>query len=568
MADYYFDFDNGDDTNSGATPALALKNLCGTPEATGNAIFNPSAGDNLYLARGSAWNMSTAWVWAVTDSGAEGNHVYVGAYDRTGEINQPDPIVENFEIFSSGDWTESGTAGVWYAALTAATDTVARVFLDWAGQASSATSAATCTAAEPWWFDSTGEDLYIYTGSSVNDPNDVYTDVRCVSSGPSTGAFVVDYVSCQYTTFENITFRGSEEVVFNGKMWSLGNPCGPLLLKNCTLSHMGQFGMRFSTVVATNYEKTDIIDCVFDKGWHADENTGASPPATDGIVVRTGIDNNLTISGCEFRNFTHDAVSITAQSATYPIVSGVKVHDCIVTAPDVEYGRAFDCNCTHGTQRAIDCEFVNNLIIDVPTRSQIEGINTLFHNNIIVNSNNFGETVYGDRAQGLMSQARSTAACDGVVISNNIIVGQRDGAYILQDGLTYPITSIRIVNNIFTSPDNSLPFGYNENDTTGDLRIDSNILYSATTDNVIYWAGTFYDAEEANAARDEMTGNIMLPPLLDTDYYPYSTSPVIGAGVWTGSIKLDKGGRPFKRSKPSIGVWEVANRDPVDRNTR
>ena len=64
-----------------------------------------------------------------------------GAYDRTGESGQPDPIIDTRWHLEVGDWTDL-TDGRWTAAL-AATNTITRFWINDVGQPK-ADDAASC----------------------------------------------------------------------------------------------------------------------------------------------------------------------------------------------------------------------------------------------------------------------------------------------------------------------------------------------------------------------------------------------------------------------------------------
>lgn len=161
---------------------------------------------------------------------------------------------------------------------------------------------------------------------------------------------------------------------------------------------------------------------------------------------------------------------------------------------------------------------------------------------------------------------------EGTLCYGNIAVGS-DGAY-----GSYPTVAGKVwkyYNNVAINPtkecfrfDNQDHQIYNCISVGGTYSLFSN-TGSAT---ITYGNNCFYNASIAatggNNTFSNAGGNITSNPLLDSDYYPYLDSPCIQAGIWTGKMLTDRGGRPFKRSRPSIGAWEVASRDPVNRTSR
>ena len=119
MTIYYVDYDNGADTNNGTAKATPFKNIPGSNLATNNAAAASRvrvAGNSVLLARGATWLEQTR-VGLVKPQYGTGTLTY-GAYDRTGESGQPDPIIDTRKHWNTpGDWTHEGS-GIWSADLT------------------------------------------------------------------------------------------------------------------------------------------------------------------------------------------------------------------------------------------------------------------------------------------------------------------------------------------------------------------------------------------------------------------------------------------------------------------
>jgi len=540
MTDYYFDFDNGADANSSPySPSNALKNLPGTSDATGNAIFNPTAGDNLFLAKGSVWNITDVWKWQTADSGADGNPVIVDAYDRQGETNQDKPIVGCFEILSTVDWTESATPGVWFAALRTDSANVNRVFFDLVGQKPGAVSIVTCTPTTPWWFDNVTDTIYVYSGSSISNPSDLQ-EVRCTSrnSTSSAGAITLDLDKVTYLRFNNIAFRGGDTWTVFIRNTLLGTDSGDIQFYNCDMHYPGEESLKFRITVNQNYIGKNIIDsCNFDKKWSVLENIG-SEISGNGINIEGGFLNNLEIKNNTFIDFTHSGLNINKSSAAVPIVDGVISHHNTYTCPNPEYGRGISINGTHAAGYVDNTFIYAETIFNTSIRNQIEGKNTWFYGNFVGNTRADG--IYGNRSEGVQVQARSGAEVDGVVIANNVFYATHNHCIKLVDTVTFPIVSVLAYNNICIQPAGNNEqecFIYIENDVKGTLDVTNNKFYSADTATTITWDGVGYTVTAADAALVEMADNLATSETLDASYLPPKTSDCIGNGRkwWTGA---------------------------------
>ena len=108
MAVRYIDFNRGNDANSGATPALAWKNL------SMGFNFNPGAGGGLYLASDSIWeiNLTKAAHNGLTQTqfnGIEGDPAFIAPYDPDGVSYGGMPTIRYRMFPAAADWTWDAT---------------------------------------------------------------------------------------------------------------------------------------------------------------------------------------------------------------------------------------------------------------------------------------------------------------------------------------------------------------------------------------------------------------------------------------------------------------------------
>ena len=105
MTIYYVDYDNGADTNNGTAKATPFKNIPGSNLAADNAAAAGvrAAGNSVLLARGATWLEQTRV--GLSNLNLASVLTY-GAYDRTGESGQPDPIIDTRWHLRLADWTD------------------------------------------------------------------------------------------------------------------------------------------------------------------------------------------------------------------------------------------------------------------------------------------------------------------------------------------------------------------------------------------------------------------------------------------------------------------------------
>ena len=281
MTDYYHDFEYGSDSNTAPySPTNALKNLPGTNEATGNAVYNTNPGDRIFLARGSNWNIDSAWSFRIFDEGSKENPVIIDAYDRPGRIGDDKPKLSFWHTITSSDWTLSGTTGVWY--ISVGTFAIFRTFIDEVGQ-HEATSIATCNATDTWYHDDVTDRVYMYSGSDTLTPSDVYNKIWVPQS--SSGVYLV---RTSYIHVYNIHVEGTASDPFYIYNDLLSTWTGGFIIDNCKATYCGKAGITVSTSI--DQQMLDYITLSnnhLDKNWHPNENDDAEH-AGNGINLAGG----------------------------------------------------------------------------------------------------------------------------------------------------------------------------------------------------------------------------------------------------------------------------------------
>lgn len=118
MADLYFDFNRGNDANSGLTRLLPKKNL-----NSANLNVNIGAGNAILLANDSVWDipqLASANQYAsifLLNGASYNNKAYITSYDAAGASGTK-PTIKFVMTPVSGDWVWDGVKLAWYIQLS------------------------------------------------------------------------------------------------------------------------------------------------------------------------------------------------------------------------------------------------------------------------------------------------------------------------------------------------------------------------------------------------------------------------------------------------------------------
>ena len=564
---YYCDYENGDDTWDGSTKDYVsgttgpFQHIPGSGSVEGGSLCetaatNRAGGDFIYLARGSTF-LDTQRV-AIENKNITGVLTY-GAYDRTGETGEADPIVESYYRVATGEWSLVAS-GVWQATINYVSTSL-RLFFNNVGQAKAASSA--CTAARPWYFAS--NTLYCYSGSDTVNPTDTYGVVAVqYDEGGTQRSYGLRIVNSNNLLIENIHFRGADQAVFL-QYSTATNPMDNITLDSLTvdccnwgitLGVANDVGQMKDITISSPKVYTDITT----------EESIYMGALLDGVRVVDGV-NGLIITDVDIRDTRHSGINIWKKTGTYAI-QNVLVQGGTITGSESEYMRGVDI---HGlSSLCIDVTVTGLSIYDTTCRNQIGGENVYFYANLIDTVRNGSLAVSGTGDShpfaGIQVQATSNTDVINVNVFNNTVLNTFDECIALKDVSSYPIGSVKINNNITRSRLAEWPTGrnycflYEENDTTGTLEVNNNV-FNTDAQWPVYWDGTFYSVADANTNVASMTGNIednpqgnSGDPFLMALSRPAAPSSAYHAGTFIGHYR-DFLGRPF-HIPPTIGAYE------------
>lgn len=543
LADYYFDFDNGNDSNTAPySPTNALKNLPGTSEATGNAVFNPQPGDILSLARGSVWELSNQWLFNQADSGTAGSPVIIQAHDRLGETGQPKPQVRLFNIFSSGDWTHNGS-GIWYASLAAGTSAkaVMRVFGDWQGLRP-CFAFVDITADTPWFYDSATSRLYIRTGSVSLNPNQIYSDVRCTSAA-SNRAEVLSLEDASNITFDGIAIWGGNTATIRVSHLTLASGTGNITFKNNEIYYSGNVGVWFRSEVNEYFTGNMIFESNdLDSKFTLSEDTLIEAPGlfndfAQGVHVEGGVLNNFFIRYNRIIDFRHDGVAVVC-NGNAPGPDGVEIYENYISGANLHYGRALNISSSvnNPADKVINTKVYKNLCHNHTIRCQFGGRNTKIYQNVFDTVNPSSQTP--GRSMGM--SLRSAVLLKDLIFANNILKDSDDEAVLIDSASV--AASYNVYNNIIvkkTGGNDSRIVNTWNSTVVPVSQYYNNKMYSADTASTIRFYGTTYTVAGANAALTEFQDNIDTNETFpDFDPANCATTP-ISCSMWFSNYALN-----------------------------
>lgn len=527
----YYIKNNGNDQASGRSDATAWR----TVSKVNSMDFN--AGDRILFQRGGVWYETLK----PRCSGSPGNHIIFGAY-ATGN----DPIItaggELTEWDNSGNWTNEGS-NRW--SFYHRGNYRIRLWLDgYEAQEASKVSDVSST----YRFHAGDNKIWIYAASN---PAGYYSGIEV--SGTRHCALYLR--GKEHITFQNLDFRGGGGAGYDCITL---NSCNNITFDGCKIGRdAGCYG-----ICAEYCYKLEVYNCTLDTGdtlrdyWDS-QNT------EDGIQLRNGCSYCL-IHHNTFRNWGHTAFGLSKDEATS--VMNNKIYSNYFTAPDIDYGRAFELEGTLNGSYSGN-EFYNNYIYDLPTRNQICFPYIKVYNNVIDNIRGVTDYDHGNAGQGLGIQEYSGYRCVGMKIYNNVIVNCADqGIHIIG----WDATGIRdneIVNNIVSFNDSDNHYQLEVDDFTEVTKnsIRNNIFYSSSTNRIIRYrnaAYTVYNFNSKDEQNDCIHANIGSDPKFAglKDFHITSDSPARGAGHMPALSSEDYEGNSWG-GPCSIGAYEYITGD-------
>jgi len=370
----------------------------------------------------------------------------------------------------------------------------------------------------PFWFETANNNtdtiiinqntLILY--SEIN-PNVKTTFFKSTNSGPSWKANPnIQIFECSNILIKDIDFQGGKDCIVIGNL-GLNVPLNENdISKNIEITNCNIGKYSSDPLGIKNAENIIIRNNIFDSGY--EKKIGLSETNCNAIVFRIDLNDssaryyysgsdrgtgdaiellhyakNCEIYGNEFTNWGHAAVQLNTWRYEDPhiadsnwSVSGNKIYNNVISAPDISYGRAF----TVFGNETKNNEFYNNLIKNVTIQSQIAGVNNSFHHNIFDNVTQSAIRPKGYAVGIRVIPTQQDIYCNGNKFDNNTFINCEDsGIMITSENGYQPIHNNYFRNNIF----------YNCGKNSGDLIIQSNAPNLCTDEGISFCTNGVYN---------------------------------------------------------------------------
>lgn len=525
-ANYYVSMSDGDDGNSGLTPAQAWKTIS---RADNNTY---QADDTIFFNRGDKWKEN--WPNPLGD-GTEGHNIVITAYG-----SGPKPIISARDTVDGwsdpGQWTrpwEVTRPNVWYNAETRTPLywTAIRMWFD--GVEKERPQTFPPTADKPWYW--SGDDsLFVY---STSNPATAFDSIEKATSYYAGIEFDADnYWTVSYMEFEH--FYICIEI----------DDSDGIIVDSCDIK--GFYGINIYASVDSR--DGEIKNCNFDT-----ENTFVSDWEAkytgDGIKI-SGVANTWYIHDNYFKNWNH--TSITLEDTNGDRIDSVYVYDNELTAPDVDYGGQLAVLYEYGRGN----EIYRNYIHNIQVRNQIQGENLKFYYNIIDTVNapsHYPKDV--NAGGGIWNAGLTGGTAHNMKFYNNVIAHCEDyGIGLIHGGSYNDKYDNEYINNIIYACDDTAIY-ISGGATVLDNTFKNNIVYTSGVTNSIYYKGapniSVATWDISDTGGDVISGNISTAPtFISGTLQPDVSSPAINAGLDL-LLTTDYSGNPIV-GMPDIGAYE------------
>jgi len=430
MAVYYVDGVSGSDDNDGTTELLAWQTIGKAETESANMV----AGDFLLFKAGQTFDDSFTYGGA---SGTLGNEVVISAYGTGAR-----PIITVIGE-KTGTWTDEGS-NKW--SLPSAYKTT-RLWKNGVEQKSTSPVAYGETWNEfgliagcVWIWDS--DVLYFY---SETDPNlDTFTGAT-------------KYTTLKFDGVSNVKLASLD--MRGGSSYCLG-------LKNCTyidayyndIGYDGAYGLvvNNSTNIKVRRNRFDTnFKLIFDG---VSTYTGTDVRGCSDGIAADGLFKDSEIMYNDFINWGHSAIGLTG-AIEADEVSGNKVYNNYLTAPDLHYSRALSWSGDFMKNN----EVYNNYADVFYIRSQLNGVSNHFHHNHI---SNIHRTPYkdGEDGQGFALESYSGNPTGNLYEYNTIEYTESAGMELVASGdVAKPIQGNTFNKNLFTNCGTNTWYASSEN---------------------------------------------------------------------------------------------------------
>ena len=521
---YYVSQTDGDDGDSGLTPALAWKTITKLEDVT----FQPD--DSIFFNRGDEWKES----FEPKGSGTKNNKIVITAYG-SGEK----PIITGRDTISgwslTASWTES-SSNVWYITVGSLVSKF-RIWIN--GTEQRKAEYVTLIDATDTFADSAEIDrLYLYC---VGNPASVY----------SGGLIESGWVRSTPLYFNTVNHYEVDHLDIRGGYYSVRlRASDGIIIDNCDIGNSStQFGLLGERIAdPVNQSDSCVVrNCLFDT-----DNSLSSDwevkYTENGLEVYGG--NDWDIFGNTFKNWGHASIYIlTGTTATN---HRINIYDNYMTAPDISYGRGLNVDCIGSNCQ--DLKIYRNLIKDTPTTNQINNYGTEFYYNII---NNVTDVSFrpGYGAGILISGYGGNTLPQGMKFYNNVFANCNDqGIYMSWYAGRNSQHDNEFVNNIFYN-NNGYAIHVMSSDSIYNNTFKNNIAYDYRGNDLIYYRGLLLRVSAFNSADnkgDIISDNNGDSPIFKTGTFEPSvlSTNVINKG-------LDVGLASDYKENPIVGLPEI-----------
>ncbi len=430
-----------------------------------------------------------------------------------------------------------------------------------------------------WWYDAVNKLIYWY--SPLNPAGTLSSFETLVAGSQPCAYSVLCFVNAnnQYFTVINprisggnlssLHILGADNITIQG---TVGDPT------KCTIGARASRGSvvtdQASDGSGNPADNNTIDSCTFDPvipntfkyyTWQWSESS-ASQTFGDGVAILYNAHNNH-ITRSVFRDWAHDAVGITANTANGTVTGNV-IDFNTVSTPNVEYGRAFE------TSGSADGKSANNTIqfnkIDQQViRSQINGDHQTLKGNVWTNQRQ--GTVNSTAVQSLDFEGFTGVVSHDHTVENETFINNQYGPCISIRNGTNTKFGITFRNIVMSNCGGTGPGGTQNNvglfidnaASVGAVTVQNLDIYHPTIATPVYYktsGAVSVSAFQAacGALGDTCSANFSSDPLFvsATDYHPKPGSPLLGAGIaYTGCLDLEGN---TCLSPPTIGAYQIA----------
>ena len=487
-ANYYVSQSDGDDGDSGLTPALAWKTINKLDATTFQAD------DSIFFNRGDTWREQ----FAPLGDGTLGHNVVITAYGTGSK-----PLITARDSISGwsrdANWTNT-SGNIWrMAAVRFGSLDHIRLFVD--GIEMNRAQTASVTSTYRWFFDSPTADpaddrLYLY---SVGNPGATYTDIS-TSFGR---ASCIILSSDNYFTISYLELQDGQSSI------DITN-CAGTVIDSCRVS--GWYGIWVSGGTGTWSNGGEIKNCIINS-----ENTSTgytwNPTYTYDAIKINGNVKNWNIHNNYVKDYGHSSINLINTVAGRRIDT-IKVYNNLFRSPNQDFGGRIEVDYLAGSGN----EFYKNKIYNISVSNQINGENLKFYYNII---DTVKASVYSPtNAIGIIiSGYELTSTPHNMEFYNNVIANCVDeGVYISHALGTRPAKyNINFTNNILYNNGGSIMVFVDAvlpADSVRNNTFKNNIIYDNGGGTPITYRGTAMSVTTFNS-QNGTEGDVILSNLGD-----------------------------------------------------